>query len=226
MASTHPDIKPNGLNQRELVSVVCMLLRSLQSICQALDDDASVPEGGGAGAGSEEYEALVITALLNLSVQDAFGNRFSNGAAGSSILEEHHVIEPTGISDSALLAFMYQFTNAFETLCEKLDADTLTSSAYESTCYTPTFLHIIENEKGNQVGNGTAFYFRPGGVNPPELVDWLYNATYALSLLTALIDADATVTLTTYTALYYTAMILMRIENSAGSVIGNDSPYM
>ena len=217
MANLHPDIKPNGLGQKEHVSIIVMLLRSLQGIAAKLDDDGGVTD--------ETYEANAITALINLSATDHVGNRFSNGATMSSALEDHHIIDPMGRSDPALLAFLYQFTNAFETLCEQLDLDAgITATTFEANAFTAMFLHIIENEKGNQLGNGTAYYFRPGGVMPQdEIVEWLYNAVNAIETLTEQLDADGTVTDTNYEALWFTAIILMRVEDGQGNVVGNTS---
>ena len=217
MANIHPDIKPNGLGQKELISLVVMLLRSLQGIAAKLDDDGGVT--------LETYEANAITALINLSAVDHFGNRFSNAAAISSLLEEHHVLEPSGYSAPALLAFLYQFTNAFETLTEQLDDDGgITATTFEANAYTAMFLHIIENEKGNQLGNGTAYYFRPGGVLPQDqLVEWFYNALNAIETLTEQLDADGDVTDEDYEEVWFTGTILMRVENSQGNVLGNTS---
>jgi len=224
MANIHPDIKPNGLTQKWLVNALYMICASLQGLCQKLDDDGSVPLGGGAGAGSETYEANCITAIFNLSIEDTRGNRFSVAAGASSSIEEHHIISPTGISDAALLAAMYQITNSFETLCEQLDTDTLNLSTYEANCYTAKFLHIVENVKGNQLGNGTAYYFRPGGVVPQDkLVDWLYNTVDALETLTEQLDTDTTPADDDYEATWFTATCLINVENSQGNVVGNAS---
>ena len=217
MANIHPDIKPNGLGQKELIDLVTMLLRSLQGICAKLDNDGGVTD--------TTYEANAITALINLSATDHVGNRFSNGAAMSSTLEDHHILDPEGYSAPALLAFLYQFTNAFETVCEQLDLDAgITATTFEANCYTAMFLHIIENEKGNQLGNGTAYYFRPGGVLPQdELVDWFYNTINAIETLTEQLDADGDVTDVNYEGLWFTAIILMIVENSQGNTLGNAS---
>lgn len=218
MGNIHADIKPNGLNQRELVNAFCMIARAIQGICQKLDDDSGVT--------LTTYEANVVTALINFSIMDSQGNRFSNGADASSTLEDHVIVEPTGISDDAALAMMYQITNAFETLCEQLDDDSLTLSTYEANCYTAKFLHIVENKRGNALGNGTAYYFRPGGpMNRDELVDWLYNVFDAIETLTEQLDsvAEATVNDTDYEATWFTAVCLMIIENSQGNTVGNSS---
>lgn len=215
MASIFPDIRPAGLGQRELADVICQLLRSLNGICAKLDADGGVTD--------TDYQANCVTALINLSATDSIGNRFSNGATASSSLEDHHIISPTGISDPALLAFLYQYTNAFETMCEQLDADgTVSGTTFEANCYTAKFLHLVENQFGNTLGNGTSFKFRAGGVMPQrELVEWLYNAVDAIETLTEQLDADGGVTDTNYESLWFTAIILHRIENGAGSTVGN-----
>lgn len=219
MSNIHPDIRPGGLNQRNLVTLLRMILTSLQGICAKLDDDGGVP--------AETYEANCITALINAIVYDATATRFANVVTESSSVGPVVIIGPYGISDNALIDLMYDITNAFETLCEQLDGDSLTDTNYEALCYTAKFLHNVENQKGNRLGNGTAYYFRPGGVgNDRELVDWLYNVLDAIATLTAKLDADGTVTDTTYTSLWYTAKILLRVENSTGSVKGNTSTYL
>lgn len=117
---------------------------------------------------------------------------------------------------------MYQITNAMETLTEQLDTDALTLNTYEANAYTAYFLHNVENMRGNTLGNGTDYYFRPTGVlNNHKLVDWLYNAVEAIYTMAAQLDGDGTVTDTNYTALWYTANILVTVENSAGSRNGN-----
>lgn len=219
------DIKPNGINQKDLVDLLYQIVASIQGICAKLDSDGGVP--------SETYTANCVTALLNCVLEDSKGNHLNLAKTETSTLEPTAVLKPTGVSDIALLALMYQITNAMETLTEQLDGDGLTFTNYEATAYTATFLHMVENMRGNTLGNsagmadGTAFTFRPGGVTPQrELVDWLYNAVNAIYLLTADgtttgLDGDETVTDTNYEALWYTANITLTVENTKGSRIGN-----
>ena len=217
MADVHSDIKPSGLNQKELVNLLGMLTYSLEGVCTKLDADGTVPLGG--GATTPTYLTNCYTAIVNTTIEDCNGNR------RGQFLAEHlfNAVSPGGITDAALLEWLYNYFNAIETLTEQLDADVLTDSDYEANVYTAYFLGIIENQDGNSLGNGITFYFRPGGVfNQKELVDLLYNITTAWSVLVAQLDNDVIVTDTDYGALWYTATILLRIENSAGNSIGND----
>ena len=211
MANVHADIKPSGLNQKELVNLLGMLTYSLEGVCTKLDADAGVP--------LTTYLANCYTAMVNTVINDCNGNR------RGQFLAEHlfNEVSPGGISDSALLEWLYNYFNAIETLTEQLNTDVLTDSDYEALVYTAYFLGIVENQNGNSLGNGTSFYFRPGGIfNQKELVDLLYNIVKAWDVLLAKLDDDGTVTDTDYEALWYTATILLRVENAAGSVIGND----
>lgn len=208
------DIKPSGLIKHREVDLISQLIRSLQGICQKLDDDAGVP--------LETYEANCITAIFNLAITDTKGNFFSNRVAAKS--DNFQIITPRGITDKARLEFLYQFLNAIETLTEQLDTDVLTDSTYEALCYTALMLHKVESQQGETLGNGVVFYFRPGGVmNQKELVEFYYNAVNAIETLTEQLDADGTVTDTDYEATWFTATILTRIENGAGSAVGNTS---
>jgi len=211
MVDVHSDIKPSGLNQKELVNLLGMLTYSLEGVCTKLDADAGVP--------LTTYLANCYTAIINTIIEDCAGNRRGQYAAEHLFRE----VSPGGIDDAAFLEWLYNYFNAIETLTEQLDADALTGSDYESLVYTAYFLGIIENQDGNSLGNGTTFYFRPGGVfNQKELVDLLYNIVKAWDVLLTKLDADGTVTDTTYKALWYTATILLKVANSQDDVTGND----
>jgi hypothetical protein len=211
-------IKPNGISQRNLVDLLYMIIYSIQGICQKLDDDDNT---------DDTYEAKVYTAIFNGSITDSRGNNLINRAndgAGTYITDERFfIIGPDGLSDKDLLECLYQIFDMYETLTEQADADNLSSSTYEALIYTAHFLWIIENCKGDQLGNGTVFYFRPGGVlDYGQLVDLLYAIVHAHATLTAKLDTDAVPSGSNYTALWYTATILMHVENQQGSVVGND----
>jgi hypothetical protein len=202
-------IKPNGISQRNLVDLLYMIIYSIQGICQKLDDDDNT---------DDTYEADVYTAIFNGSITDSRGNNLINRAndgAGTYITDERFfIIGPDGLTDKALLECLYQIFDMYETLTEQADADNLSSSTYESLIYTAHFLWIIENCKGSQLGNGTVFYFRPGGVlDYGQLVDLLYAIVHAHATLTAKLDTDEVPSGSNYTALWYTATILMHVEN-------------
>jgi len=157
--------------------------------------------------------------LINTVITDSKGNR----TGLQSNAENFYSISPTGITDAARLQLLYNFFNALETLCEQLDADTgVADTDYEANCYTALLLHKVEDTKGNILGNGTTFYFRPGGVfNQKELVECYYNIVDAIETLTEQLDADGTVTDTNYEALWFTATILLKVKNGEGSIVGN-----
>jgi len=218
MANINSNITPRGLSQKDLVDALYMFIASLTGICAKLDLDGGVP--------LTTYKANCITAIFNVVVEDSKGKRTGQGIAETSAIEPTHIITPTGVSDAALNACLYQCFNAMETLTEQLDTDSLTLSNYEATAYTACFMQLIENVRGNTLGNGTVFKFKPGGMfNQKELVDCLYNMFLGIYQLcadqtTTGLDVDGTVTGTNYTALWYTAVLTLMIENSRGSTIG------
>jgi hypothetical protein len=57
--------------------------------------------------------------------------------------------------------------------------------------------------------------------NQDQLIDLLYQIVNAIETLTEQLDADGTVTDTNYEALWFTATVTMRVENSQGNVVGN-----
>lgn len=217
MGNIMPDIKPSGMTMKREVDLWYQLFKSLWTICDKLDDDATVP--------LTTYEANVWTAIFNASITDSKGSNINN-----LVKEENfYTIMPTGITDAARLQLIYQFMNMLETLTEQLDTDGITTSTYEALCYTAIMLHKVEDTKGNILGNGATFYFRPGGVmNQKELVEWFYNAVNAIETLTEKLDTDAVTTPPTdtdYEALAFTAIILTLVENAAGSTVGNNSLF-
>jgi hypothetical protein len=208
-----PNIKPAGVAQQDIVDAMNMAFRSLYGICAKLDADGGVP--------LETYVANCWTALINVVIEDSKGNRTGQSIADTSSVEPTHIITPNGLSEAALLAAIYQFTNAWETLTEQLDTDVLTDSTYEALGYTATMLYQVENQKGNILGNGTAFYFRPGmGIPYKELVDMLYDWFKSIDTVAAQLDNDGTVTDVNYEALWYTAVCTLMVENSQASTIG------
>lgn len=211
MANIHPDITPRGFNQREEVDLLTSIVRSIAGVCAKLDSDAGVP--------LTTYLANCYTAIFTVVLEDSKGNR--TGQTGE------YIINPYGITDAARITLLYQILDSLETLTEQLDTDALTDSTYEALCYTAKILYLVENQKGNTLGNGTTYKFRPGGTfNQREYVELLYQIVDAWETLLEQLDADGTVTDTTYESLWFTATILLRIENGAGSVVGNTNPSM
>jgi hypothetical protein len=190
VGDVHADIRPNGLSQKDLVDLLYMLTYSLDGLCQKLDADGGVAD--------TNYTALCYTALMTIHVENSTGSRTGNTG--------DYIITPVGISDEALLEWLYDYVNAIETLTEKLDADgTVNDTDYD-----------------NQVGNGTAFYFKPGGeVDQKHLVDLLYMFVNAWETLCEQLDADSGVTDTNYEALWFTATVTLKVEDCQGNLVGN-----
>jgi len=211
MGNIHPQISPRGMGQKDMVDALYMVVSSIAGICTKLDADAGVP--------LTTYLANCYTNIFTVKIEDQKGNITGNTGYQTNDLEAS--INPYGVSDKALIELMYQIHNALETLTEQLDADALTDSTYEALCYTAIILHQVTNSRGNTLGNGTAYYFRPGGVlNQKEFVDWLYSLFNCIETLTEQLDADGTVTDTNYEALWYTATCTLMIEDSKGNVLG------
>lgn len=207
MGNVHPNIRPGGLSQKDLVDALYMIVSSIYGICAKLDAD-------GATNLDTDYEEKCCTDIFTVMVEDSVGNTTGK--------HTDYRITPIGISDNALLTLMYQVHDAWETLCEKLDADDLAGidTNYEALCYTALFLHMVENQQGSTLGNGNTYTFRPGGVrNDEELIEWLYNCFDAIETLTEKADLDA-MTDADYEALWYTANCVLMIENKKGSKIG------
>ena len=211
-------IKPGGLSQRNLVDLLYQIIYSIKGICAKLDGDGGVT--------AETYESTAYTAIFNGYIEDSRGNVLINRAndgAGTYVCDDRFFyIRPDGISDKDLNECLYQIFDMLETLTEAADADALTDATYEALCYTAKLTAIIENCKGSALGNGTTYYFRPGGMfNEDQLVEILYEIVDAIETLTEQLDDDGTVTDTDYEALWFTATILMRVQNAAGNVVGN-----
>ena len=214
MANIEPQIKPSGMNHRQLVDLLYMIIYSIKGICAKLDDDDNT---------DETYEADVYTAIFNGNIEDSRGNSLINHVSAKD--DRFFILTPTGMSEGALLECLYQIFDMMHTLTTQCDSDDLTTSTYHHI-YDDYYLWIVENCKGSQLGNGTVYYFRPGGTfNQDQLVNLLYAIVYSLSLLTAKLDTDDKPDDLDYADLWYTATILMRIENSKGSVVGNSPTW-
>jgi hypothetical protein len=213
MANIEAQIKPGGMNQRSIVNLLYQVVAAIKGICAKLDDDAGVT--------STDYEANVYTAIFNGEITDGRGNILRNSV--STKMDRYISVSPAGLTPAALTELLYQIFDMLETLTEQLDGDgTVTDTTYEANCYTEKILWIIENVKGSVLGNGTTFYIRPGSIPESILLEVLYNLVDAIETLTEQLDADTGVTDTNYEALWFTATILMRVQNSKGNVVGND----
>jgi len=218
MGNIHSNIKPTGLIKKDLVDALYMIVKAIETLCTKLDADGT--------AATTTHLALCYTAIFNVVIEDSKGNRVGQGIAETSTIEPTHIISPGNVTDTALNALMYQIVLSLETLSEQLDTDALTLNTYESVGYTPIMTQRIENSKGNLVGAGTDFTFKPGGMfQQKQLVDFLYNCFFSIYTLTYAgttvgCDSDGTLTDVDYCDLCYTAICTLMIENSKGSQIG------
>jgi len=212
MANIEAQIKPTGMSQRNLVDLLYMIIVSIKGICAKLDLD---------NVTDTTYTALCYTAIFNGSIEDSKGNFIQNRVSAKD--DRFFIITPNGLTNKALLECLYQIFEMMETLTEQIDADAAppTTTTHEALCYTALYLWIIENCKGDQLGNGTAYYFRNAAENRKELVNLLYAIVDSIETLTEQLDADTLPAGTDYEALWFTATILMRVENSQGNVVGN-----
>jgi len=233
MANIHPDIKPNGVSDKYLIDLMYMLQQSLYGLCLKLDVDATVP--------LTTYRANCYTAIFHTQVWDYRGNKTQN------VTTCDHIVMPSGgLPNAALIQWLYDYINAFETLVEQLDTDAITTSDYEDLCYEAIILpYIFESGRydqqtilGNTVSTGgfttmldTAgtpwMVTRIGPTGRPTdrtLCDLLYDILNAWETMCEKLDVDGVTTPPTdkdYEALWYTATVLMKVENSQGSVLGN-----
>ena len=204
-------IRPTGMNQKELVDLLYMILNSIKGICTKLDADGGVP--------LTTYLANCYTAIFNCAILTSTGDYLTNTV--STKLRYFQSIGPQGIKDAALVEILYQILDSLETLTEQLDTDTLTGSNFEALCYTALISHKVKNQVGSIVGVGS-YTFNPNGVmNQRQLIDLLYEVLNCLKTLTEKLDLDGTVTDINYEALWYTATCTILVENSKGSVLGN-----
>jgi hypothetical protein len=203
MANIEAQIKPTAMSQRNLVDLLYMIVSSIHGICAKLDLDDNA---------DNTYETDTYTAIFNGSIEDSRGNSIMNRVSAKD--DRFFIITPTGMSNKALLECLYQIFDMMETLTEQCDADNLTTSNYEALIYTAHFVWI-----------GTEFYFRAASENRKELVNLLFAIVHGIETLTKKLDTDAVPAGANYEALWFTATILMRVENSQGSVVGNDITF-
>lgn len=142
-------------------------------------------------------------------------------------------IKPTGLRQRDLVDLIYQLTSSLKGICEKLDADgTSPATDFTATCFTAIFNFTIEDSKGNRVYNyldeTSSVYphvvISGRGISTRDIVEWMYQFVYAMYTLSAKCDSEA-LTLNTYEAIAYTAVLTDRITNSKGSSIGYGTDY-
>jgi hypothetical protein len=211
-------IKPNGLSQRNLVDVLYMIVAAIHGICAKLDADGGVT--------LETYEDNCFKAIFNGYIENSRGSSVMNMPTAMSPPRNQEaqfmIAKPTGIDDKALLGFLYQIFDMMETLTEQCDTDNLGDSNYEALVYTAHYTWMVTNSKGNTLGNGNEYWFNPGGcTDQKQLIDLLAMIVHSMDVFTKKLDADGTVTDTTYHALWDTAIFLLKIEDSKGNAYGN-----
>uniref|UniRef100_A0A6M3XT98 Uncharacterized protein n=1 Tax=viral metagenome TaxID=1070528 RepID=A0A6M3XT98_9ZZZZ len=220
MAKQCADITPSGIRQRYLVDLLYMIVTSMRGIAAKLDSDTSVTD--------TDYNAN-LDAVMNLIVENSTGSRVQVVTGESSTLPPVVRITPIAFDKARFCDLLYMIYDAWETLCEQLDADAnpATNRTYEANTYTAKFLHMVENSRGNTLGNsagwpdGTPYYFRLGSFDQRQVVDALYNIVDAIETFCEQADTDAAPADSNYEALWFTANITLTVENSQGSKVGN-----
>lgn len=214
MAAINADIKPNGLNQKDLVNLIYMIITSIRGIAAKLDSDGSVTD--------TDYNDNV-DACFNLVINDCRGNYLNLARAASSTLPRTFILGPQGYDQARSSDLLYMIFNAWETLCEQLDSDANppTSTDYEANAYTAKFLALVENSKGNTLGNGVTYTFRSGAYDQKQFVDILYDILDGIETFCGQADDDADPADSNYEALWFTNNITLTVENSAGNRVGN-----
>ena len=168
------------------------------------------------------YTANVFTAKFKGNIEDSRGNNVMNYVANKDRL--YVEVKPTGISDRDLNALLYQIFDMMNTLTAQLDTDVLADVNYNALVYVAIYLWMVTGQDGNTLGNGNTYWFNPQGMtNQRHFIDCLAAIVNSITTLTQKLDADGTVTDTNYTALWYTATILMVIEDCYGNQYGNNS---
>lgn len=223
--SGYPSIKPGGVDDKYIIDLMYMLQASMKGLCAKLDDDAGVP--------LTTYEANCYTALFTVRVFDYRGNMTPN----TTTID--HIVCPTGLTPAALIQWLWDWANAFETLTEQLDTDALSDSDYEDNCYEAILLpYQFENKKGTIIGQdaSTGAFTGVDTGGPPWLLtkigptgkpndrvlcDLFYDIINGWETMCEQLDDDGTVTDTDYESLWYEATVLMRVENSQGNMLGN-----
>lgn len=214
MAKINADIKPNGLDQKDLVDLCYMIVTSFRGIAAKLDADGAVTD--------TDYNTN-LDACLNCIIEDSKGNRVAVVNSESSTLPPVVMMSPTGFDKARFTDLLYMIFNAWETLCEQLDADTNppTSTDYEADAYTAKYTHIVEDSRGNSLGNGANFYHRSGAFHQDKIVDALYFILDGIETFCEQADTDAAPNDSNYEALWFTANCTLTVENSAGNRVGN-----
>jgi hypothetical protein len=140
---------------------------ALETLTEQLDGDALITDDN--DYEDNCYHAIVFPYQFESKDGTIIGNDNSSGgfsstpaAGGWGDGAEPYImvkIGPTGKpSDRVLADLFYDFINAWETLCEQIDADATAGAPpadtdYEALWYTATVLMRVANSSGNVLGN-------------------------------------------------------------------------
>jgi hypothetical protein len=204
-------IRPTGGVKRYLADCLYAVVSSIHGICAKLDLD---------NVTDTNYEALCYTAIFNGAIEDSKGNSLINAVSGEE--DTFFIMSPRGYSNRAVIQCIYQIFLMMHTLTTKIDADAAppTTVTYHHV-FDDHYLWTIENEVGSTIGASTEHWIRPGGIDDKNLVDILYCFVHSLDTLTRKLDTDAVPSGSNYHALWDTANILVRVEDSKGNISGN-----
>jgi len=229
MANISAQITPAGVSDKYLIDLMYMLQQSMYGLCLKLDNDGTVP--------LTTYVANCYTAIFRGQVWDYRGNKTQN------VTKVDYIIHPkSGLPAADLIQWIFDYVNAFETLAEQCDTDNLNSSDYEANAYHACILPFkIEDKTGTIIGNDNSSggfsgvdtggppwrLVKIGPIGKPSdrvLADLFYAILNGWETLCEQLDVDGATTPptdTNYEALWYTATVLMRVQNSQGNVLGN-----
>jgi len=207
------DIKPTGLRQKDLVDLLYMIVTSFRGIAAKLDAD---------NVTDTTYLANV-DACMNLIIENSVGDRIEVLNTETSDMPPMIEVKPIGFDQARFADLLYMLVDAWETMCEQIDADAAppTSTDYEADAFTAIYTFLVENSKGNTLGNGTTFTFRLGAFPQKEVVETLYKIIDGIETFTEQADTDALPAGTDYESLWYTNNITLTVENGAADRIGN-----
>jgi hypothetical protein len=141
-------------------------------------------------------------------------------------MSESRLITPSGMKLGDELDLLYMIVKSLQVSCKKLDADAVgpvTDTDYEALCYTAIINTIINDTKGNRIGQmlttdpGSFNIIGPASISSKARIDLLYQLFLAWSTLLTKADADLGTSLLTTS---YSNQLGWRVQNAKGTILG------